>query len=211
MSLSEFLRPKEFSELIQPLAVVRSLERMAKLQTPANMLFYGSPGVGKTSSARIMLSHLGNNWFEINGSLDNGVELVRTLRSAVNNGGLFDGPRVCFIDEADVLTLQAQAGLRAVIEGARSTFLLTANKIEKFQPALKSRCMPICFDVRAADAETIIKRLLPIYRRKLRGAGLEISEERLSDLLHFYFPDLRAVANRIEFEASPVKRIPNGT
>ena len=75
--LSEQLRPTEFADLIQPSAMVERLERMAEQRMPMNMLFYGQPGVGKTSAARILLNKLDADYYEINGSMETGIEHVR--------------------------------------------------------------------------------------------------------------------------------------
>jgi replication-associated recombination protein RarA len=202
--LSELLRPKEFRDLIQPLEIIQRLEAMVKDAAPANMLLYGSPGLGKTSAARILLSKLGGNCVELNGSLSTGIDVVRDITRYASSVGVLEGPRICFIDEADYLSVNAQAGLLGVIErhAGNCRFLLTANDIRKFQPALKSRCMPICFDIRSSDAEDAITRLLPRYAKRLEELGFKIDGSRLKELLSIYFPDLRAFANRVEFEAT---------
>ena len=115
--------------------------------------------------------------------------------------GLGDGPRMCFIDEAEYLSRNAQAGLRGLIERSHCRFILTANDISRFHSALKSRCMPICFDIRAGEASEIIARLVPRYMDALAREKIKIREERLKELMAVYFPDLRGLANRIEFEA----------
>ena len=76
-TFSEVLRPTEFADLIQPSAMVQRLERMVDQRKPMNMLFYGSPGVGKTSAARILLSKLDADYYEINGSMETGIDNVR--------------------------------------------------------------------------------------------------------------------------------------
>ena len=54
--------------------MVERLERMADQRKPMNMLFYGQPGVGKTSAARILLNKLDADYCEINGSMETGIE-----------------------------------------------------------------------------------------------------------------------------------------
>ena len=119
--------------------------------------------------------------------------------------------KVCFIDECDYLSMNAQASLRGLIEKYDHVrFLLTANEIRKMHSALKSRCLPICFDVGPLEAPEIINRLVPRYQEKLGKLGLQMDAQRLNEILCTSFPDLRAVANRLEFEATPMgERIEN--
>lgn len=202
-ALSELLRPKEFADLLQPQQIINSLAAMAEAKSPNNMLFYGSPGLGKSSAARILLRQLGDNSFEINGSLDNGIDVVRRIEAGATSYGLGEGPRVCLIDEADYLSKQAQAGLRGLIEKVYTNcrFILTANSVRKIDPALRSRCMPICFDVPESASSEIVARVLPKYLVQLRTLNIDIEEKRVRELFPIYFPDLRNLANRIEFEA----------
>jgi replication-associated recombination protein RarA len=203
---SEVLRPTEFADLIQPSAMVQRLERMAEQRTPMNMLFYGRPGVGKTTAARILVNKLDADCYEINGSMETGIENVRkNIEMFCKSMSLFSAMKVCFIDECEYLSMNAQASLRGLIEECDHVrFLLTANDIKKMHPALKSRCLPICFDVGPIEAPEVIARLMPRYQEKLRQLGCEIDAQRLHEILCTSFPDLRAVANRLEFEATPL-------
>ena len=204
--LSEVLRPTEFADLIQPSAMVERLERMAEQRMPMNMLFYGQPGVGKTSAARILLNKLDADYCEINGSMETGIEHVRkNIEMFCVSMSMFSAVKVCFIDECEYLSMNAQASLRGLIEKCTHVrFLLTANDIKKMHPALKSRCLPLCFDVGPIEAPEVIARLVPRYQEKLRQLGYEIDARRLHEILCTSFPDLRAVANRLEFEATPL-------
>jgi len=201
-SLSERMRPKVFTDLMQSDRVVKALEYMGANKAPVNMLLYGSPGLGKTSAAKILLHLLGDNWWEINGSLQTGIEVVREIVGGAGSAGLYDGPRVCFIDEAEYLSPNAQAALRGVIEKVSTTcrFIMTANDISKFSRALMSRCVPICFDISVAEKPEIIARVLPTYVARLRSLNVNVKRKRVEELFHIHFPDLRLVANTIEID-----------
>ena len=210
-SLIELLRPREFEDLFQPTAMVDSLRRMASEKTASNMLFYGSPGIGKTSAAKILIHKLGNNCYETNGSAETGRETVKDIDSAASSCGLFDGPRIIFIDEADFLSNATQAALRGIIErNRRCRFILTANDIRRFHSALKSRCTPICFDVRQTEVDGIIARLVPRVLMTLTSIRLELEEKRIRELFYRYFPDIRAAVGMIEIEARILEGVGHG-
>lgn len=200
--LSERLRPKKFEHLMQSTPLITALNRMVEHGSPLNMIFYGPPGLGKTSAARILLDQLGCDKVLLNGSVDNGIDLVRRLGPATTSCPLIGDLRIIFIDEADYLSRNAQAGLRGMIEAAKyCRFLLTANEIGKLSPAIRSRCTPISFDIAAAEAKEVIDRIFPRVAQTIEEAGYTIEGGRLRELLYIYFPDVRAVANRVALEA----------
>ena len=169
-----------------------------------NMLFHGKPGLGKTSAARIILKKLDTFAYRLNGSMETGINVVRDhLEDFCVNPSLDFRLKVCFLDECDYLSLNAQAGLRGLIEKTDVPFIMTANDLTKFHRALKSRCMPVNFDVGPLQATEVIKTLLPRYQEKLARFGYNIDDERLGRLMCVSFPDLRSVANQIEFEYGP--------
>lgn len=200
--LSELLRPAEFADLIQPVEIIQRLEEMAQTRSMVNMLFYGRPGLGKTSAARLLLRELHVHVYEINGSVATGIDTVRKdLEMFCGTMSIFGKAKVCFIDESDFLSANAQAGLRGLIERqSQVRFLLTANQERKLTPALRSRCLPVCFDISPIDAKETVERLLPRYMRKLGALGYNVDRKHLSELMFTYFPDLRFVANQLEFE-----------
>ena len=126
---------------------------------------------------------------------------MRELEQFCRYPSIYGDMKVCFIDECEFLSPNAQAGLRGLIEQSHGVpFIMTANDISKLHPALRSRCSPISFDINPLKAEATIERLLPRYADKLERLGYdEIDTEWLSEEMHVVFPDLRKFANRIEF------------
>lgn len=206
LTLSEALRPTELCDLVQPGTIVARFERMVAEHNLMNMLFFGQPGVGKTSAARLLLEKIDAEVFEINGSTKTGIDQVREdVNLFCSTLSMFGQARVCFIDECEYLSPNAQAGLRGIIEKSTHVrFLMTANDIKKLHPALKSRCIPISFDPNPLAATEIIERLVPRYYEKLANVGLSIGISTLREILFTEFPDLRRVGNRLEFESHPI-------
>lgn len=208
MSLSERLRPTQLSDLIQPRAVIAPLERMVAERKLMNMMFYGEPGIGKTSAARIVVASVEADDYEINGSLDAGINTFRTdFIPWASSCSLCGGPKVCFIDECEKMSANAQAALRGVIEEyGHVTFLMTANDHLKLDAALRSRCMPIPFDILHKDYTEVMARLCTRYGQRLKELGFAVDPARLAKIIHLHFPDLRDIANRIEFEFARAAR-----
>ncbi len=104
-------------------------------------------------------------------------------------------------DASDYLSPNAQAALRGLIEAySNVAFLLTANDIGKIDPALKSRCLPIWFDLATEDEPEAKARLCACYEQRLRDLGFVVHTVRLAEIVEDEFPDLRGIANRLEFE-----------
>ena len=197
--LSEILRPQRIAELNLTESVSDSLERMEKSGSVMNLLFYGEPGMGKTSAARILTANA--DVYEINGSFTPGDKtMLKEIEAFASSISLLSQPKVCFIDEAEYLTKEVQAGLRYTIEKfSRTTrFILTANDFKKITPALRSRCASICFDVSPKDRRGVVDKIVARYERILPTLGYTVDSERLREIVGIYFPDLRTIANQLE-------------
>ena len=201
MLLSELLRPRRISELILSPSVTDYLERMAKSGWSLNLLFYGAPGIGKTSAARILSERA--DVIEVDGTcLSEDKALQKSLASFVTSLSLSGVPKICLIDEAEYLSNDAQNRLLKVIENSSRTvrFILTANDVTKLKAALRSRCEPICFDIAPKDRAFVIQRLVDRYEAVLPEFGFECDPVRLREIVGLGFPDLRSIANKLELQ-----------
>jgi DNA polymerase III delta prime subunit len=79
-------------------------------------------------------------------------------------------------------------------------FFFAATDIKKLIPALRSRLTEISFEVVPKDREEVQKRLMERYEKMLPANGLTFDKVRLEQIVDANFPDLRSIANNIEFE-----------
>jgi DNA polymerase III delta prime subunit len=201
--VSELLRPQRLGDLTLPQRFIDRLQRMADSEEIMNMVFYGAPGLGKTSAARVITTEIGADVYELNGSSLNGIDAIRkTVESFALSVSFKNKMKICFIDEADFLSINAQALLRHLIERSYSNcrFLFTVNDISKLIPAIQSRMMAICFDILPADRAEVQRTLLDRYENRLPELGISFDKERLNEIVGIFYPDLRSIANHIEFE-----------
>ena len=80
--VSEILRPQALSDLTLPTPTIHRLQRVIESGAKVNMLFYGPPGSGKTSTARIFLNAIGGD-MTINRSSETSPDLVKCIKDFV--------------------------------------------------------------------------------------------------------------------------------
>lgn len=201
--LSENLRPKTFEDLVLDELIKKKLQKMYDQKNIMNMLFYGKPGCGKTSAAKILTDRSKFETLTINGSLDTSIDIVRTrIMGFARCMSLFDAPKICFVDEADYLSKNSQASLRGVIEETSSLcrFIFTANSIEKMHPALLSRLLVVNFDMTPMQIETELEKYKARTISEVKKIKPNIDESRIKRIIEINFPDYRTIASKIEFE-----------
>lgn len=205
-TFSDRLRPETVDDLLLPERQIARLKRMIETGDPMNLIFYGTPRRGKTSATRILASGLKDR-FEIrewNGSLSNG---DKTFAREINEFACpttllgVNSDKLAVIDEADALTKPVQESLRYIIENARRCrFIMTANDIKRITPAIRSRLFPVDFDLTESGVKEVLSRLHKRIPERFDSMGIEYNLEKVQEIISTYYPDMRAVANRLDFE-----------
>lgn len=160
-----------------------------------NLLLVGPPGVGKTTVAMAMLDELGADYLDINGSLKGNIDTLRNeiqeFASAVSFTG---GRKYVLLNEADYLSHNTQAGLRAFIEefSGNCGFIFTANFKNKIMaPLSESRLAQVEFKVPAKEKPALAAEFHARALEVLAKEGVESDPKAVAQLVLRYFPDWR--------------------
>ena len=142
----EKYRPQSINDVVLPNdQAIKFKEYISKKSIP-HLLFYGGPGSGKSTIARIITSEIcghENDLLEINGSSMTSVDTVRnTIESFCRLPTINSEAKIVYIDEFDYMSNNAQACLRGVLNDyyENSRFIFTLNHYHKVMDAIKSRC-----------------------------------------------------------------------
>lgn len=189
----EKYRPKQLEDLIIPERVYNKFKG-GKLDN--HVLLYGSPGLGKTSLAKILAKDSVS--LDINCSLETSVENVRTkITEFCSNISILGGKRtqkVVILDEFDGVSEQYLKAMRGVIEKFASTtrFIATCNYIQKIPDNIQSRFDCINFDFPKEEEKYLLKKYLHRINSICKDEGITIEPKVMLLIIKKHFPDLRS-------------------
>ncbi len=197
---TEKFRPKNLDQMILPTRVRKAIGD-GDLQQ--NYLFYGSPGLGKTSLAKVLASNFPTLY--INVSDESSVDVIREkITNWCSTISLLDGAekfKVVILDEMDGASDQFYKALRATIEkfAATARFIGTCNYINKVPDPVQSRFTCVNFDFISKEEEKevmveFIKRSMSIFN----ACGIKIEKEAIVEFVKRNFPDMRSILNKIQ-------------
>ena len=200
--LAARLRPRDLSEFCGQehlLGEKKVLRRIIESDTVGSMIFWGPPGVGKTTLARIIANKTKARFIDFS-AVTSGIKEIKQVMEQAETARRFGEKTILFVDEIHRFNKAQQDAFLPYVE--RGSIILigatTENPSFEVNGALLSRCK--VFVLQALKTEDIIRLLRHALTDK-RGFGdqqVEISDETVAMIANFANGDARSALTTLE-------------
>lgn len=202
--LAERFRPSSLDDyfgqehLVGPNAVLRKAIESGNIPS---MLFWGPPGVGKTTLAHIISQTLKRPFYTLS-AINSGVKDVREVIERVQGQGMFSRGAVLFIDEIHRFSKSQQDSLLGAVEKGIVTLIGATTENPSFEviSALLSRCQVyVMKHLDRADLEKLVLKALDTDAELMKKQN---RVEEFEALLRMSGGDARKLLNVLELVVS---------
>ncbi|CAJ0577921.1 unnamed protein product, partial [Mesorhabditis spiculigera] len=198
----EKYRPTKLDDLVSHDNIVKSMRRYIKSRRMPNMIFYGPPGAGKTSTILSMAQevytakHVSAFVLELNASEERGIETIRQRVHpfAATKSLHGDMKKIIILDEADGMTKDAQNALKRMIEkySRNVSFCILCNHLSSIISAIQSRC------VRFRFAPLSLEKIRPRLEYIIETEKVNVTNEGIEALFDVCEGDMRRALNVLQ-------------
>lgn len=197
---TEKYRPQNLNELIVPERIKTLLSKGAEM----NLLLYGTPGIGKTTTAKAIAKTFQMNYLYINGSNETGVDVIREkiIDFACQQQLCMDNDvlKLVILDEMDMMSQQAYSALRATMEQYHNVIRIigTCNYIEKIPDPIKSRFQLIDYNFTESESIEVKKQYIKRVYDICKNESIEVTPQVCLHLVETQFPDFRSIVSFLQ-------------
>ncbi len=200
--LAARLRPhnlEEFCGQKHLLGEGKVLRRLIESDQVSSMIFWGPPGVGKTTLARIIANRTKANFIDFS-AVTSGIKEIKQVMEQAEKSRRFGEKTILFVDEIHRFNKAQQDAFLPFVEKGSIILIgaTTENPSFEVNGALLSRCK--VFVLQALKTEELVGLLTRAVTDE-RGFGkqkIEISEECLRTVADFANGDARSALSTLE-------------
>ena len=191
--LADKLRPKKIDDIIGQDHLIgkgKILSNLVKNKKLFSMIFYGKPGIGKTSIANALVNELNIHYKFLNATVNNKSDFDSAIAEAKMYGDM-----VLIIDEIHRMNKDKQDLLLPYIENGTIILigLTTSNPYHKINPTIRSRCQ--IFELHELTKDDIVRGL----KKALEDfKDITIDDESLDYIATLSSGDMRFALNLLE-------------
>jgi replication factor C small subunit len=171
-----------------------SLQQWIDTNDVPHLLLCGGAGTGKTTAAKLIVNNINCDYVYINCSDENGIDTIRDKVKSFASAASFKPQKVVIMDEADFLTINAQAALRNVIETFSLTtrFIFTCNYVERIIDPIQSRT--IVFELTPPSMHDVAFKCVEI----LDLENVTYTKADIVRIVKQTYPDIRKSLNLLQ-------------
>ena len=215
--LASRMRPRNLDEYIGQDHIVgkgRLLRRAIAADQLTSVIFYGPPGSGKTTLARVIANHTKSNFITLNAVLTGVADIRNAIKQAEDYFNLYSRRTILFVDEVHRWNKSQQDALLPWVENGTIILIgaTTENPFFEVNKALVSRSR--VFQLKALTKQDLEKAASQALNDTERGYGrwkVEFESGALEHLIDTANGDARSLLNALELavETTPEKWNPN--
>ena len=206
--LAERLRPRNLDDFLGQNHLTGKnspIRKCIESGSIPSMIFWGPPGVGKTTLAQLISKETERTFFTLS-AINSGVKEIREIIQKVNSGGMFsDGNAILFIDEIHRFSKSQQDSLLGAVENGTITLIGATTENPSFEviSALLSRCQ--VFTLKSHSVDDLEKILLSAIQKDEYLKSLSINIKEKEALFKISSGDARKLLNSFEIIVNNLK------
>ena len=200
--LAERLRPTSIDEIVGQdhlLGKGKILRNMIESDKVPSMVFWGPPGVGKTTIAKVIANVTKADFITFS-AVTSGIKEIKTVMEEAEKNRLFGGKTIVFVDEIHRFNKAQQDAFLPFVE--KGSIILvgatTENPSFEINNALLSRCKVFVLNPLTVDDIVLLLKKAISDKRGFGGMKIKISKQILETIATFSNGDARGALSTLE-------------